>query len=442
MQISAYAAARNYPLHNIAPQGVDQNKVDMALRNIRADIPLNESQLANALRNPNLSQEEKDLIVETLAKGDGADLLRFYANDASRHANDPDRTLGEDQRVIGEALQRAYENGQISADDLLRISDVNQAGNGAQRLLDTLVAGRGNGVNGSVEALSDALWARNGNNGLDRAGATLGYLSGPELTARNLNTADKRRDAFEAMVDFNDNHTVQTAGATGEIWRQSALSATGRLFVDNSAELTDHYTGANGTTAQTETLAKFLSQTVLNPQAAGVVLDRQRDLVPAIRDALDANAGRLLDAAGRAPAGSLEQERYMQQFGRLTASVSGAAALALTRYDKQIMESEASRKQFATTVATLVGATKLGKAPGARQAIEALANRYYDAITSNPERPDAALAGALYDNYAEQVNTLSSSLNQTGLSPAFEAAFAAEVTNLQQNLGVNLGGHR
>ena len=48
MQISAYAAARNYPLHNIAPQGVDQNKVDMALRNIRADIPLNESQLANA----------------------------------------------------------------------------------------------------------------------------------------------------------------------------------------------------------------------------------------------------------------------------------------------------------------------------------------------------------------------------------------------------------
>ena len=24
----------------------------------------------------------------------------------------------------------------------------------------------------------------------------------------------------------------------------------------------------------------------------------------------------------------------------------------------------------------------------------------------------------------------------------FEAAFAAEVTNLQQNLGVNLGGHR
>ena len=133
MQISAYAAARNYPLHNIAPQGVDQNKVDMALRNIRADIPLNESQLANALRNPNLSQEEKDLIVETLAKGDAADLLRFYANDASRHANDPDRTLGEDQRVIGEALQRAYENGQISADDLLRISDVNQAGNGAQR---------------------------------------------------------------------------------------------------------------------------------------------------------------------------------------------------------------------------------------------------------------------------------------------------------------------
>lgn len=441
MQVSAYASqSTSYPSQSLAPTA-DQHKVDMALLSIRADVPINASALANALRNPNLNQAEKDLIVQTLAQGNEHDLMVFYANDVFR--DDAGASgLEEDQRVIGEALQRAYELGNISAHDLVRIADLNQAGNGAQRLLDTLVAGGGNGLNGSVEALSDELWARNGNNGLDRAGAALGYLTTPELTARNLNTADKRRDAFEALIKFNDENTVQTPGPTGEGWKQSALSATGRLFVGHSAELIDHYTGAGGTTSQTEALAKFLGQTVLNPDATGIVLDRQRDLIPAITDALDQNAGRLLDAARQAPQGSLEQERYLQQFGRLTASVSGAAAVALTKYDKQIMESEASRKQFATAVATLVGMTQVGKAPGAKQAVEALANQVYDAITTNPKRPDQALAGALYDSYAGQVDALATELNQTGLSTAFESAYAAELLNLQQNLNVNLGAHR
>lgn len=420
-------------------QQIDQTKVDTAVRIIQADVPMSESQLANALRNPNLNDAEKTAIVQQLAKDDSS-VIAFYANDATRADRDPG-ALASDQAVIGQALQSAYESGAISADDLVRISDFNGVGNGAQRLLDTLIAGGGGAANGTVEALSDALWARNGNDGLDRAGAALGYLSSPDLTSRNLNTPDARREAFEALVKLNGNDDNFDAGSSGKIWQQSALSSAGRLFVNNSAELIDYYTGANGGTAQTETLAKFFSQTVLNPNAQGLVLDHSRDLIPAIRSSLDQAAGSFLDGARNAPAGSLAQERFMEQFGRLTASVSGGAALALTRYDDQIMANKESREQFVGMVGDLVGLTKLGDVPGADKATDFLAGKLYDAITENPKRPDQALAGVLYDSYAGQIDSLSTQLNQSGLRTSFDSAYSAELLNLQQNLNVNLGGH-
>src|SRR5699024_4321236 len=79
---------------------VDQQKVDMALRTIRADMPMNQSQLANALRNPNLNQAERNEIVKTLAGEDGQQ-LRFFGNDAARSIHDEGGTsLSDDQTVI------------------------------------------------------------------------------------------------------------------------------------------------------------------------------------------------------------------------------------------------------------------------------------------------------------------------------------------------------
>ena len=419
---------------------IDQNKVDSAVMTIKADMPMSESQLANALRNPNLNDAEKQLIVQTLARDESA-VGVFYANDVNRTVRDP-QALSEDQALIGQALQDAYESGAITADDLVRISDYNGVGNGAQRLLDTLVAGGGTGPNGTVEALSDALWARNGNDGRDRAGAALGYLSDPDLTARNLNTPEARRSAFEALVKLNGNDdNFDTSDSTGEGWQVSALSAAGRLFIANSDELVDYYTGANGGQAQTEVLAQFLGQTVLNPDAQGIVLDRTRDLVPTIRSALDDSAGRLLDGARNAEPGSLEQERYMQQFGRLAASVSGATALALTKYDEQIQADEASKEQFVGLVGDLVGATRLGEVTGVDKVTELVSGAIWDANHEKRERPDAELAGKLYDVFAAQVEFLATDLDQTGLRSAFDSAYSAELLNLQQNLNVNLGGH-
>ncbi|WP_407351885.1 hypothetical protein [Luteimonas sp. R10] len=421
---------------------IDQSKVDGALRNIQADSITGQSALANALSNPDLNQAERNEILQTLARGDENHLLAFYANDASRTRDDQYASLGEDQRIIGEALQQAYEDGAITADDLLRISDVNQSGNGGQRFLTTLQNG-GGAPGGTVEALSDALWQRNGNDGLDRAGAAIGYTSDPGLQSRNLNTAEKRLEAFEALVQLNqdDPYSGMYAGVSGTIWQNTALASAGRLFISHSSELIDHYTGAGGDTAQTETLANFISQTVFNPDARGIVLNRSQDLVPAVQSALGTTAGQLLDGAGAAEPGSLEQERLIAQFGRLTASISGGAAVALTEYTDQINANQESREQFAGMVSTLVGETPIGKVPGSGDAVTELAGLVYDAINENPERPDSALAGVLYDSYAGQVEALSTELDQTGLRSAFDSAYSAELLNLQQNLNVNLGGH-
>lgn len=419
---------------------VDEGKVELALQNIRADWPMNESQLASALTNPNLNQAERNAIIQTLAREDGGQLV-FFANDASRNNDRDYGGLLKDQRVIGEALQQAFEDGAVNADDLLRIADANGAGNGAQRLLTVLQNG-GGGQGGTVEALADALWARNGSDGLDRAAAAIAYSSSRELQEANLNTPEERQQAFEALVEFNDKAPYEEIGGPmGQQWERSALASSGRLFTSHANELVDHYTGAADGVGRTETLSRFISQTLFNPDAQGIWMDRRQNLGPAVRAALGNQADRFLDAASAAPAGSLEQERALAQFGRLTAGVSGGAALALTDYSEQIRANEESRQQFAGLVSLLVSKTPLASIPGSGSASEALGGAIYDAITENPERPDQALAGVLYDAYTARVEALATELNQAGLRPAFDSAFAAELANLQTNLNVNLGGH-
>lgn len=424
-----------------ANQGIDQQKVDTALRTITADSMRDQSQLANALDNPNLNQAERDYILQELVRGDESGLTAFYGNDINRSERS-DPTLGTDHQIIGEALDQAYQDGIINADDLLRIADSNDL-NGAQHLLGMLQTGS-SGANSAVEAFSDALWQRDGNDGTDRAVAAIGYTSSPELQSRNLNSPEVRREAFEALVAYNDaapyNDVLE--GSLTTQWENNALTAAGTLFVNNTSELVDFYAGGAGADVniQTEVLARFMGQTVFNPDAASIVLDRQRDLIPAIQSAISSHADGLLADAADATAGSRQQENLIEQFGRLDASISGGAAVALDRYSEAILANEASRQQFASIVGALVGKTPASKVPGSTQVTTAITNAIYDAITTPPERPDQSLANAIHDAHFNQVRTLANELDQTGLTTAFNSAQAVEITQLQGILGVNLGG--
>ena len=402
---------------------------------------MNESALANMLRDPNRPEADKTAVLQALARGDESGLAAFYANDFLRSLYGEDRALSMDQQEIGRALQAALDQGHLNVDDLLRIADFNPNGNGGQRLLNTLMLGGRPGAGGAVEALADQLWARN--EGVDRAVAAIGYCSEPGLQSRNLNTFATRRAAFEALVAFNEaDPNSRHPDMQAELLRDGGLIAAGRIFAAHSTELVDHYTGAADGVARTETLARFMSQTVLQPEAQGIWMDRRRDLLPAIRGAFAHASNALVGRALMAEPGSVDEQRAMSQLGRLTASVSGAAALALTRYSDQIQADEASRAQFAGLVGSLVGKTPLGQVPLATQVVTEVAKAVMAALADNPERPDAAVAGALYDIYAQSVNEAAGENSRANLPTIFDAAYAAELLNLQQNLNVNLGGHR
>jgi hypothetical protein len=133
----------------------------------------------------------------------------------------------------------------------------------------------------------------------------------------------------------------------------------------------------------------------------------------------------------------------MRQYGQLAASISGGAAVALTRYDEQINETRESREQFAGLIGDVVGQLPLGDLGGtiADKVSEPIATQIAEALIANPERPDVAIAGVLADQYAAQADLLSEEVGNPDLIQAYEAGYSAELLNLQQNLNVNLGGH-
>ena len=414
------------------PQGVDQGKVDQAVS--MAQMPPEAQSAANVLRSPNLNAAERDAVIQQLARSDN---LMPFLGDATEAPR-------ADQAVISAALGHAYRNGAINGADLLHISDANGSGNGAQRVLGLLrMDPQATAAGGPVEGLGQALSARADQGGpnaaLDRAGAALAFTATPQLMANNLNTADSRAAAFEALVGFNQN--ARFAGPDANTNQTAALAATGRLFTAHGEALIDRCTA---TPPHTEVLASFMSQTVFNPNASAIPLDHSRDLVSSVRATL-ASAGRTyLARAGNPDATPLETQRAMEQYGRMTASVSGGAAVALDRYSNQIASDRQSRGRFAGMVgalaADLAAPTGLGSVVG--QVANEVTGSVLGALANNPQRPSQAVAGVLYDGYLANVAAQEDASATAGLTPIFDSAYAAELLNLQQNLNVNLGGHQ
>jgi hypothetical protein len=430
-------------------QQINHQQVDLAVRNARADLPTGGSGLADALRNPNLNQAERNLVIQKLAR-DGQDgELAFYGNDISRQ-HDPDKTaLTEDQRIIADGVQQAYASGAIDAKDLQRIADASKAPNGAQRFMSIMQLGADAKESGSAtQALADALWTRNGADGKDRAAAAIYYTSDPALMASKLDTPDARAAAFEAIVDFNHSKPYEhmPEGVSVTNWQNQTTMAAGRLFISHGQELIDRYTGVTETRgAEAEVLAKFLSQTALNPEAKGMVLDRQRDLIPTINSVLGSAADTYLNRAKEAPKDSAEQTRALQQLGRLSAGISGGTSLALTEYSKQVQSDREAVKEVADMVGGTVGAltgrldTPFGNP--AEELASAITEKIMTSIQDKRVRPDAAFSSALHDEFSTRIVALENDLHQSDLLAKFEAARGAEGHEVNENLNINPGGH-
>jgi hypothetical protein len=338
-------------------QPIDPSKVSLAVREAELTIPMSQSNLANVLTNPtlNLNQAERDQVIQDLAR-QGGPPLTFYANDVARRHGSAYTSLQSDQAVIGDAVQQAYADGALNTRDLVHIADFSQIqnGGGGQRFLNILMQGGAASEKGSAaEALANALWARNGNSGTDRAAAALYYSSNALTMQNDLTTPAMRQEAFEALVNFNQKEPYSDlpSGQLVTDWKNQAIAAEANLFAANGPELTQELTLRDGThTPDTQVLAKFMSQTVFNPSAQNIQLDDFTSLKDSLTNALANESSTLMANAQQAPKGSLQEYYSIEEYGRLSAAVSGGAALALTRYDAQVQANDAARQQWADLV--------------------------------------------------------------------------------------------
>ena len=433
-------------------QPIDASKVSLALREAELTIPLSQSSLANVLTHPslNLNQAERDQVIQDLAR-QGAPPLAFYANDVARRNGNDYTSLQLDQAVIADAVQQAYADGALNTNDLVHIADFSQIknGGGGQRFLNILMQGEAASEQGSAaEALANALWARNGNGGTDRAAAATYYASNALTMQNDLTTPAKRQEAFEALVNFNqkDPYSDLPSGQLVTAWKNQAIAAEANLFVANGPELTRELTLRDAThTPDTQVLAKFMSQTVFNPSAQNIQLADFTSLGDSLSTALANESSTLMASAKQAPRGSLQEYYSIEQYGRLSAAISGGAALALTRYDAQVQANDAAREQWADLVGGVVGKvisvdTPLGNPYEA--VAKAITKEVYDAIVPGPARPTASLADTLYNHYAQNVEQLRAQPGQPkDLTSDFDSTYSATLLNLQGQLNVNLGGH-
>ncbi len=416
---------------------IDKSDVEFALRQAKSDP----SMLAEVLESPNLNDAERDEVIKTLAR-DPDSRIALYGQDLN-----PDiAEVRGDYKTIANAIEHAYQNGAISKSDLLNISDENKAGNGAQRLVSLLSHGDTKRAGGTMDALGDALSDRGGNNGLDSKGAVLAYTSDAGLMRTNLNTPAKRAAAFETLVSIGENPLIQSApSGLKSDWAKQALAGSGRLFAAHGQELVDAYTASKpGQLNRTEILAKFMGQTVFNPDAKSIPLDGKQNLAKAVSDALGKVSDGLMARAEKAPKGSVEQSRAIEELGSFTASVSGGAAAALTKYSDKIRANEKSREEFANFVGAVIGDIVGSKVPAGNTAgfvASKVVKSILDIFAKNPARPGAELANVLFDQFQSRVDLMRTNLKQPELLSAFNAAYSAELLQLQQALNINLGAH-
>lgn len=425
---------------------IDQQKVTLAVRGASVLVPLNASNLANVLTNPtlNLNQAERDQVIQDLARQGG---LEFYANDVPRgNGGKNDYTsLQADEAFIGNAVQQAYADGAIKTSDLVHIADVSQVpnGGGGQRFLDILMQGgeAASQKGSAAESLADALWARNGNNGVDRAAAAMYYSSNALTMENDLTTPAMRQQAFTALVNFNQ--TGPYSGlpnnqlVTG--WKNQAIAAEANLFAANSQEIRKGFTSDD--TPNIQVLAHFFSHTVFNPSAQNIQLDDCSTLQSSMKTTVSNVSSSLIGAAQQADPNSNQQTNAIEELGRLSGALSSGVALALTKYDTQIQANAASQQQFSDLVGSIIAAIPvLGKVPGAGQLGTSIVSRVIGSGTA--PRPSPMLAIDLADQYANIVQHLQSQPRQPqNLLGNYQSAFGFTLNTLGLGLNFNLGGH-
>ena len=434
------------------PIQMNQTSLDHAETVAGTLAPGKSSGLANALKSPalNLNQAERNKLISDVAK---TNPLAFYANDAFRSDPSASSGLKDDQKVIANGLQQALSDHAINLNDLEHIANVNPPQNGgAQRFMNVLMQADGANQPGSAaDQLANNLF-RGGSNGTDKAAAAVYYTSSPQAMQRGLTTPQQRLDAFNSLVDLNQSAPYSSMLGTplfkplGTQLQNQAIGAESNLFAAHGPELTGALTQQDASTLpKPQVLAQFASQTVFNPSAQNIQLNDGSTLQSSMPAALQKAASSLMSTAQKSEPNSAQQSRAIEQYARLSASLAGGAALALTHYDAQVQAYDASAKQVSDLVGGAVGQVVPLHTPfgnPAEKGAGSLSEQLYNTFVSKPQRPVLAAATDLQGNFQKSVEQLRAQPGQpASLVGTFEGVHAYTVNMLEGKFNINLGGH-
>lgn len=398
--------------------------------------------VTKALSDENYTRAERSQLIKGLANGPFAAVL-IPPDDNWLDGRDKAGHL-QGMNAVGRALEEAVQDKALDVTGMHKLAA--SAGAGGQQRLYLLLHAGGHGPGSGTEQYADSLWAQRNDPGKgdNAAIAAIAYQSDPALRASKLGDPEQRRQAFEALIEFNDKAPYAKLGepAAGEMKRQ-ALTAAATLFRDHGQELIAAYTDG---AMRTGPLAKFISQSMLNPDAKGLKLDDGRDVATAVGDTLKKAATDCIAKADDpamqgANRPSREQERQLEKLARIGASVSGGVSMAWDAYKDKINETEQSRKAFSSVVEKAIGlvpGSGLGKDVVEKIGEEA-AKRIGKAFIKDPSRPDVEIGDAMNQYYSDLVRGLADARKQSGLTTdTYGQAYRQEYENLTDKLNRRL----
>lgn len=423
--------------------------------------------------NPALSPAERNAVVQSVARNDGLTTRAgpFFPSKLT----DPG-VAQQQSRLTAEAVNDALAQGAINQGDLVKIAD--QSGAGPQQLIGVLdSAPRSSDANASLETLGQGLWNRADENqnkigkgpgqidpdtpegkGLqtqivqDRAGATIAFSSDPALASRNLNTPEKRLQAFESLVNQTDQN--RSAPGDNEVLERQQQSreyfddikqyddqvkiTAASLFNNNAREIVDAYTSAD-TASRGGGLRQFINQEMYDPQTAGVTLSNGQGVTDSVIDSL----GRVTtDIRTEFDAGSLnDRKAAARQYGYLASDIKNATIDAAQQYATDVGQVAEKRKAFTSVAESAAGllvdpvTEKLGPLSGVvgdavNGLIEGSLEELASGIYPDAEKPKLAVGdGYLAAGRAEiQARTAGTDYQQE-LLDSYESAFASNASD-------------
>lgn len=415
-------------------------------RQLLYDLARND--IASAISNDSFAPDERVRLVKDLAHKEPGFLFppgKSFADFRS------DEQVARDRHNVGKALDLAIRDPSIDAGDLKAIA-AGGGPNGQQRFLSLLQEG-GGGPGSGVEKYADTLWQKRKEPGDGAAVAAIAYMSDPTLRDAKLGSAPERREAFEALVAFNEQapYAKMSEPEASQMKRQS-LAAAATLFAQHGPELIDAYTTNPGATTP---LSKFFSQTMYNPDAKDLTVQAKaadgstvaKDLPSAIGDVLKQAATERIKGADVSDrqgqdGPSRAQERELTKLARLGAAVTGGAVMAWDTYKDKIQANDESRKGFMDTVGKGIGlmpggglAKEIGEG-AAKLALDKLSRVY----VTDPKAPEAAMSDTLNQYYAGLVEGLANKRQQSGLTTdTFGQAYQQEMDRINQKRALTHG---